>query len=160
MRTLLALCFILVVAVPCSAQTFTVNPVTHCPGYSQGYNISLFAGTYHIEYVSGAYSVFPDDSYQGGFVWQSQVQVYIFGNAQSATIGAAGLFTTAAAAEAAAQGIYTLVVPVNSVVDFYVSDLSFESAGCGNNRGSVTLKFVEPVKTEPTTWGKIKALYR
>jgi hypothetical protein len=163
MRHSLALVSLLLVALPCRAQTFTVGPITHCPHYTDGYTISLVAGTYHVEWVSGAWSPFPDDTYQGGFAWKSQVEVYVYSTATGGTIGAPaspGWYPTYAAAEGAALGLYTLTLPSNSVVAFHLMEIGNDPLRCGDNRGSVTLRLVEPLRTEQATWGAIKALYR
>ena len=162
MKTLLVFLSILAVAIPCAAQTFTVNAVSNCPGLGQATNVGLKQGTYHIEWVSGALSWYPDDSGGGGYSWQSYVDVYFYATAQTTTLGATSpaLHQTFAAAEAAAQNIYTLNVPANGTVAFYLGEVSPFIDRCTDNRGTVTLRFASPVRTEPSTWGKIKALYR
>lgn len=155
----LATCCFLSVSVPCAAQTFTLNGVAQCPGIAQGRNFALVAGTYHVEWLSGAYSWVSDDSQFGGFTWLGQARVYIYATAETLTIGdTVGplLHATQALAEAAALGIYPIVVSANSVVNFYLPD----SGDCGDNRGTITLKFVSPLPTQGSTWGAIKALYR
>ena len=161
MKTLLFL-YLLAVAIPCAAQTFTVNAVSNCPGIGQATNFSLQPGTYHIEWLSGALSPYADDSGGGGLSWQSWVDVYIYATAQTTTIGSTspGLHATFAAAEADGQGLHTLVVSAPSVVAFYLGEIGPFIDRCEDNRGSVTLRFTVPLRTEPSTWGKIKALYR
>lgn len=163
MKNLLAFVFSLCLAVPCGAQTFTIDPVTNCWDFVDGQTLVLAAGTYHIEWVSGAMSPFPDDTFQGGYVWQSHVDVYVYSTAQYGVIGSPlnpGFYTSFEEAEAAAQGTYVLILPSNTVVAFYYSEVSFDIGRCLNNRGSATLRFVQPLTTETTTWGKVKALYR
>jgi hypothetical protein len=162
MRTVIAVVALLALAVPCSAQTITLDSVTNCWDFVDGQTLSLAAGAHYIEWVSGALSPFPDDTYQGGYVWQSTIDVYVYSTAQYGTIGAPspGWHTSFSLAETAARGIYVLVLPSNSVVAFYFPEISYDIERCLDNRGSVTLRFVQPLKTETSTWGKIKALYR
>ena len=161
MKTIATAACCLLLAAPAFAQTFTLSPVTNCPGLGYGVHYGLTGPyTYHIEYVSGAYSPFPDDSYQLVYTWYSLVHYYIYANGTYGTLGSGSLFQTAAEAEAAAQGVYAISVPSGGTVEFYIEELAPSADVCADNRGSITLRFVSPVKTEASTWGKIKALYR
>jgi hypothetical protein len=154
-----AVCFFSL-ALPCHAQTFVLNGVSNCPGLAEAYNVALTGGTYNIQWVSGSWSPISDDAIYGGFAWSARVKVYIYSSALGGTIGVAGppdLYSSPELAEAAARGTYVLVVPTNSTVAFYLDELF---GSCSDNRGSVTLRFVSPLTTEPSTWGAVKALYR
>jgi hypothetical protein len=146
---------------PCFAQTFTLNAVSNCPGLGYTVNFGLTGPfTYHIEYVSGAWSPVADDSQFGGFAWTGKISWYQYGSGQYGSFGPTTFYTSAAGAEAAAQGVYPLTVPFSGTVSFFLEEVGPSAEVCNDNRGSVTLKFVFPVATEPTTWGRIKALYR
>jgi len=148
MRTLLLVAVVVLllsIAVPCVAQTFTLDPVTNCPGLGYSVNIGLTGPfTYHIQYVSGAWSPVPDDSYYGGFTWSGKISWYQYGSGQYGSFGPTTYYTSAADAEAASQNVYTLVVPNSGAVSFYLEELGPTAAVCNDNRGSVTLKFVFP----------------
>lgn len=161
MRYLTLVACILSLAVPCFAQTFVLDPVVNCPGLGLGVKWGLVGPyTFHIEYVSGAWSPVPDDSYYGGFTWSSRVHYHIYANASTGTLGGPAIYyQTAAEAESAGQGVYHITVPSGGAVEFFVEELG-PIGTCGDNRGLITLKFVWPVPTEATTWGAIKALYR
>ena len=152
---------LLCVWVPCGAQTFTLNPVTNCPGLGSGTQYVLLGQSYYIEYVSGAWSPLADDSQQGGFTWESRIAWYDYGTGQTGVIGSPaspGFYQTPEQAEAAALGIYVLQGP-GTVVEFYCAETGPSSQVCGDNRGSVTLRFVAgPLPVRPTTWGAVKAL--
>jgi hypothetical protein len=162
-KTLSLVVCVLCFAVPCFAQTFTLNAVSNCPDLPAGYQIALIAGTYNIEYVSGAWSPIANDAIYGGYAWSSRVNVYVYSTLQSGIIGSPaipGLYQSPELAEAAAKGTYVLLLPFSGVVSFYLSETINNFNNCGDNRGSVTLKFVFPLATEGSTWGAIKALYR
>lgn len=147
------------IAAPCRAQTFNLYGNSNCPGLSEGLNFPLFTGTYHIHYVSGAYSWFSNDLEWGGHTWASRVNAYVYATGESYIIGSApvpGLYFTAAEAEAAAVGIYQFEVPANSMVSFSLPD----HTACDDNRGFITLRFGTPLPVQAATWGSIKALYR
>ena len=163
MKYLLAGICLLLVSVPCVAQVteqeFLVNAASNCPGYSEGQYFAMPAGTYTIEWESGAMSPFDETFDLTDFVWQAWVHLYIYATAQSLVIGAPltpGWYSSYELAEAAALGTYQLEVLVNSTVAFYIYDF----AGCLDNRGEILLKFVPSLATESVTWGAIKALYR
>jgi hypothetical protein len=154
---------LLAVATPCLSQTFTLDPVRNCPGLGDAFQIPLFAGTYHIEYVSGAWSPVGSDDIYAHHTWSSRVWVNVYANATMGVIGSPdnpGLYETPELAEAAARGVYVLVVPLNSLVAFWLNEVVNPFTDCNDNRGSVTLRFVNPLATEPTTWSAVKALYR
>ncbi|HKW14388.1 MAG TPA: hypothetical protein VJS69_07885 [Candidatus Krumholzibacteria bacterium] len=120
-------------------------------------------GTYFIEYVSGAWSPIPTDDIYGGYAWESRIYLYVYATAQNGTFGSPelpGYYQSQEEAEAAAQGIYTLIIPTNTVVSFWLHEVVNPFNDCSDNRGSVTLRFVSPLATQPTTWGRIKSLYR
>jgi hypothetical protein len=160
MRILALVLLILLAAVPGFAQTFILSPVSNCPDLPDGYAIALPQGTYNIEYVSGAYSLFADDGINGGYVWASRVFIYVYTTGQSGSIGVFQYYQTPQLAEAAAKGIYTLIIPRNTIVSFWIPETVNPFNDCNDNRGSVTLRFVQPLAVEPATWGAIKALYR
>jgi hypothetical protein len=153
---------LLSITAPAFAQTFTLNAVNNCPGLGYSVNFGLTGPyTYHIQYVSGAWSPVPDDSYYGGFTWSGRVSYYDYATGQYGALGAPNtLYTSPTLAEAAAQNVYALPHPLSGTVSFFLEELGPNADVCNDNRGSVTLKFVFPVATEPTTWGRIKALYR
>lgn len=159
MRTVIALVCLLVLALPCAAQTILIDSRSNCRDFVDGFTLSLGKGTYQIEWVSGALSPFPDDTYQAGYAWQSELRLYVYSTAQSGTIGAPSWYTSFELAEAAAKGIYILAIPSNTVVSFYFYE-GYDVENCTNNRGSVTLKIDPALATHTTTWGKVKALYR
>jgi hypothetical protein len=154
---------LLLLAVPCLAQTIVLNATTNCPDFPDGYNIHLPQGTYDIEYVSGAWSPIPSDEIYGGYAWSSRVHLYVYATAQSGVIGSPatpGLYQSPELAEAAAKGIYVLIIPRNTIVSFWLEETVNSFNDCSDNRGSVTLRFVSPLANEATTWGRIKSLYR
>ena len=159
MRTIAIVLGLLCISATSFAQTFTLDPVGNCPGLGSGKTFLLLGQTYYIEYVSGAWSPVADDSQQGGFTWESRIAWYDYGTAQSGFIGLPGFYQTPQQAEAAALGIYT-IQGHGSVVEFYCAETGSSSEICADNRGSVTLRFVAPVPTRPTTWGAVKALYQ
>lgn len=162
MKTIAIILVLLCLSVPCLAQTFTLDAVANCPGLGYSKNFVLLSQTYNIEWVSGAWSPLSDDSQQGGFTWESRVTYYDYGTGQTGVIGSPaspGFYTTPQQAEAAALGIYA-IQGHGSVVSFYLSEVGPSAEICGDNRGSVTLRFVSPVPTRPTTWGAVKALYQ
>lgn len=143
--TVAAVCFASF-AIPCSGQTFTIDPVTNCPGVGSGHNIGLVGPfTYHIKWVSGAYSTVPDDSLYGGHTWGARVHYYMYASGQYGSFGDAAntLYPSEAEAEAAAQGVYALDVPLSGTVEFYIEELGTPGV-CADNRGSITLQFVTP----------------
>jgi hypothetical protein len=161
MKTLaIALC-VLLLSAPVFAQTFTLDAVSNCPGLGYGHNVLLLAQTYHIEWVSGSWSPVGDDSQLPGFAWEGQISYYDYATGLTNNLGATspGYYATPAIAEAAAQGIYT-IQGHGSVVTFFMQETGPTADVCADNRGSVTLRFVEPLATQPTTWGRIKSLYR
>ena len=163
MKTLSLLLCVLCFAVPCFAQTFTLNAVSNCPDLATGFQIPLIAGTYNIEYVSGAWSPIANDAIYGGYAWSSRVTIYSYGAALGGVIGSPavpGLYQSPELAEAAARGMYVLLLPFSGVVSFYLSETLNNFNSCGDNRGSVTLRFVWPLPVHPTTWGAVKALYQ
>jgi hypothetical protein len=151
---------LLCLAVPCLAQTFTLDPTNNCPEFTEGYSVQLAHGTYNIEYVSGAWSPIPRDEIFGGYAWEGRVNVYVYANGLSGVFGPATNYLSPELAEAASKGIYTLIIPTNTVVSFWLAELVNPFNDCSDNRGSVTLRFVSPLATAPTTWGAVKALYR
>lgn len=159
MRTVALVLLILSASVPCFAQTFTLDATTHCPDLPDGYGFSLGEGTYHIEFVSGAYSLWANDGINFGYVWLSRVYVYVYTTGQSGIIGANSIYQTPQEAEAASKGIYILIIPRNTVVSFWIPELVNPFNDCSDNRGSVTLRFVMPLAVQPATWGAVKALY-
>jgi len=162
-KTIAIIVGLLCTSVPCFAQTFSVDPVTNCPGLGSGKQYLLLGQTYYIEYVSGAWSPVADDSQQGGFTWESRITWYDYGTTQSGVIGSPafpGFYQTPAQAEAAALGVYP-IQGHGTVVEFYCAETSSSSDNCADNRGSVTLRFVSgPLPVHPTTWGAVKALYQ
>ena len=172
MKTIaIAACCVLF-AVPAFAQRFTLDPVTNCPGLGYGVHIGLKGPfTYHIEYVAGAYSPFPANWYQLGYTWYSRVHYYIYASGTYGAFGSESVFQTAAEAQAASKGVYSIFVPADGTVEFYIEEVAPVAEVCNNNRGSIKLRFAWLVATEKTytplvtstqetTWGKIKALYR
>lgn len=160
MRTLALVLLMLSASVPCFAQSFTLDATTNCPDLPDGYGIHLAAGTYNIEYVSGAYSWWPDDGFNIGYAWMSRVLIYVYTTGQSGTIGFDRFYQTPQEAEAAARGLYVLIIPRNTIVSFWIPELVNPFNDCSDNRGSVTLRFVMPLAVQPTTWGAVKALYQ
>ncbi len=162
MRTVVALVLLMLAAVvPCFAQTFTIDSIANCPDLTEGYAIGLPQGTYNIEYVSGAWSPIPDDALYGGYAWASHVNIYVYTTGQSGFIGTPyQLFQSPELAEAAAKGVYTLVITRNTIVAFWLPEVVSSFNNCSDNRGSVTLRFVTPLAVQQTTWGAVKALYQ
>ena len=153
----------LLIAVPVFGQTFTLYATSNCPDLTEGVSLHLSKGTYNIEYVSGAWSPVASDDFYGGHSWESRLNLYVYATGQSGVIGSPelpGYYPSPAEAEAAAQGIYTLIIPANTVVSFWLPEVVNPFNDCSDNRGWVTLRFVSPLAIEPTTWGAIKALYR
>ena len=137
---------LLCAAVPCVAQTFTLDAVTNCPGLGYGHDVVLLSQTYYIQWVSGAWSPLSDDSQQGGLTWEAKVTYYDYGNGQTGVIGATtppGFYATAVDAEAAALGIYP-IQGHGGVVSFYLEEPGYTPEVCTDNRGSVTLQFITP----------------
>lgn len=169
MKTLLtAFFFLVLIAVPCVAQTFTVSPVTNCPDSPQGVQFALTAGTHYLQWVSGAWSPTPYDYDCTDFCayWAAWVFVYIASTGETLRLGAPysiwtyyKYYPTYEVAEAAAVGTYSFELASNSVVSFYLLD-DYPASTCEDNRGAVTLALLEPNPTGPTTWGAVKALYR
>ena len=141
-----------------SARSFTLNSVSNCgPTYSNGVSFNLDAGAHNIEWISGAYSLWSSNGFNGGLTWIGWTRAYVHATGEIITFGAPASptwYATKALAEAAAVGIHTINLSVASQVTFYLSD----GGGCGDNRGSVTLEFAT-VPVENHTWGSIKALY-
>jgi hypothetical protein len=161
MRTLALVLLILSAAVPCFAQTFTISPVSNCPDLPDGFSLGLGPGTYNIEYVSGAWSPISDDALYGGYAWASHIRIYIYATGQSGYIGTPyTLYQSPQLAEAAAKGIYILIIPTNTIVSFWLPEVVNNFNDCSDNRGSVTLRFIAPLAVRPTTWGAVKALYQ
>jgi hypothetical protein len=162
MRVLALFLLILLAAVPCFPQTFTIDAVSNCWDLPDGVALALGPGTYHIEYVSGAWSPISDDALYLGYAWSSHVRIYVYATGQSGYIGTpyTTLYQSPQLAEAAARGIYTLIIPTNTIVSFWFPEVVNNFNDCSDNRGSVTLRFVQPLAVEPATWGAIKALYR
>jgi hypothetical protein len=159
MKAAIAFGCLLSFAVPCFAETILVDSRNNCRDFVDGLTISLPQGTYQVEWVSGALSPFPDDTYQAGYVWQSQLRLYVYSTAQSGLIGAPSWYTSFELAEAAAKGTYILVIPSNTVVSFYFYE-GYDVENCTNNRGEVVLDINLQLATHNATWGRIKALYR
>ena len=161
MRILALVLLILSAAVPGFAQTFTLSAVSNCPDLPDGVALALGPGTYNIEYVSGAWSPVADDALYLRHTWSSHVRIYVYATGQSGYLGTPySLYQSPQLAEAAARGIYVLIIPTNTIVSFWLPEIVNNFNDCSDNRGSVTLRFVQPLAVEPATWGAIKALYR
>lgn len=89
----------------------------------------------------------------------SRVLIYVYTTGQSGTIGFDRFYQTPQEAEAAAKGLYVLIIPRNTIVSFWIPELVNPFNDCNDNRGSVTLRFVMPLPVHPTTWGAVKELY-
>ena len=162
-RTFALAAALLLFAVPAFSQTFVLDATSNCPDLPDGFSMHLSKGTYSIEYVSGAWSPFPSDDFFGGYAWESRIYLYVYATAQSGTMGSPelpGYYQSRDEAEAAAQGIYTLIISTNTIVSFWLREVVNPFNDCSDNRGSVTLRFVSPLSTQPSTWGRIKSLYR
>jgi hypothetical protein len=153
MRILAIAVCLLSITVPGFTQTFTLDAVSTCPGLGDSQNYLLLGQTYYVEWVSGSWSPFPDESYQGGYTWESTVSYYDYGTGQTGVIGSPvpGFYQTPQEAEAAARGIYP-IVGHGTVVSFYMKEVGPSSDVCDDNRGSVTLRFIQPTPVEtPST---------
>jgi len=117
MRILALVLLILSAAVPGFAQTFTLSAVSNCPDLPDGVALALGRGTYNIEYVSGAWSRVADDELYLRHTWSSHVRIYVYATGQSGYIGTPySLYESPQLAEAAARGIYVLIIPTNTIV--------------------------------------------
>ncbi len=161
MRKLLPLVlFVLCLLVPgvSDAQVVVVNPASHCAaagGSHPGPTLALGAGTYMVEWTSGAYSPWSSDN-QNATPWRATVRAFIAATAEDVALGPGGAYLTSAAAQAAANGtVWPLTLSVASNVTFHIHDTP-----CGDNRGSITLTFQAPTGTEGTSWGSVKTLFR
>lgn len=117
--------------------TVVVDAATDAgPTSAAGRILRLNAGTYAIKHVGGAISLYPNDSDNGGRTWTVDLRVEVPVLNKSYRIGhvhdALTLYDTAAAAETANLGrSFTLYLPVQADVAFFVSD-----AAPADNRGS------------------------
>lgn len=134
---------LLCAAIPCSAQSFTLDAVAECPGLGNSYDVVLLGKTYYIQFDSGAWSPVANDAEYGGYAWTSKVTYYDYGTGQTGTLGGSGYYTSPEEAELAAQGIFP-IEGHGSTVSFYFDEPGFNTEVCANNRGSVTLEFVTP----------------
>jgi len=130
-------------AIPCGAQSITLDAVASCPGLGNSYDVVLLAKTYYIQFESGAWSPVADDAEYGGHAWSSTVTYFDYGTGQTSTLGGTGLYTSPGEAELAAQGVFP-IQGHGSVVSFYFNEPGFTTEVCADNRGSVTLEFVTP----------------
>lgn len=134
---------LLCAAIPCSAQSFTLDAVAACPGLGNSHDVVLLGKTYYVQFDSGAWSPVGDDAQNGGYVWSSTVTYYDYGTGETGTLGGSTLYTSPEEAGLAAQGIF-VIQGHGSAVSFYLHESGFSTEVCEDNRGSVTLEFVTP----------------
>ncbi len=163
-RRVLALlaCLSLCMASPTYATQVSVQGLGHCsspPGPTPGApTLTLPAGVSHVEWISGAWSLWSSNGENGGLTWVGAVRAYIHATAEHVVIGpGSGYYASVGAVEAVTVGSITnLTLSVPSQVTFFVTD----GGGCGDNRGTVVLDVTEaPVPVASTTWGRLRTLY-
>lgn len=143
---------------PALAQlNVVVSADSHCGTAPNGQTLQLPAGTHEIT-LDGAYSVWSSDISNNGNTWITGVRAHISGAPDDELLYAESSWQSTpelAAAEVSGM-VFDLSLTTDTDVTFYVFD-----AGCGDNRGSVTVTVNVPtVAVDQSDWGLIKRLYR
>jgi hypothetical protein len=106
--------------------------------------------------VAGAWSLWSSDGQNGG-EHGSLTRARINATGEVVIIGpGGGFYPTSIGGSSSVGTVWNLDLTSAGTVTFFVTD----GGGCGDNRGTVTLRIIEPpVSVDPASWGRIKAIY-